>query len=180
MGMFDSFYTNEGKEVQTKKLNNVLDNYYIGDTVPNYELNFDGATGNYYLIEDYCDASVIVINNIFIDYLIDEDHEQLKISTAELFKVYLSNHELLSLKLSNVIKEKLNPQRTILSKKLNAIKGILREYKTYQNEPNCLDEKFASFFLYKYVNRFKEGESIDALLDEAINYEYSIESIFFD
>ena len=108
MGMFDSFYTNEGKEIQTKKLNNELAHYHLGDTAPNYELNFDGATGNYYLIEDYFDASVIVINNIFIDYLIDEDHEKLKISTAELFKVYLSNHELLSLKLSNVIKEKLN------------------------------------------------------------------------
>ncbi len=43
-----------------------------------------------------------------------------------------------------------------------------------------MDGKFASFFLYKYVNRFKEGESLDALLDEAINYEYSIESSFFD
>ena len=150
MGMFDSFYTNEGKEVQTKKLNNVLDNYYIGDTVPNYELNFDGATGNYYLIEEYENTSVIVINNIFIDYLVDADHAKLKTSTAELFKVYLSNHELLSLKLSNIIKEKLNPQRTVLSKKFNVVEGILHEYKTYQNDPNCLDGKFASF-LYKYV-----------------------------
>jgi hypothetical protein len=72
MGMFDSFYTNEGKEIQTKKLNCVLDSYYIGGTVPNYELNFDGATGNYYLIEEYANASVIIINNIFIGTLIDQ------------------------------------------------------------------------------------------------------------
>jgi hypothetical protein len=71
--MFDSFYTKEGKEIQTKKLHCGcgLSNYYIGDTVPDYELNFDGVTGNYYLIEEYDNASVIVINNIFIDYLIE-------------------------------------------------------------------------------------------------------------
>ena len=175
--MFDSFYTNEGKEIQTKKLNCVLDNYYIGDTVPNYELNFDGATGNYYLIEEYANASVIIINNIFVDYLIDDNHENLKANTNSIFKSYLANPELLSLKLSHIIKEKLNPQRTVLSKKLNAVEGILREYKTYQNDPNCLEGNFAKLF-YRHVEKFKQGESLDSLLAEAINSEYSTESSF--
>ena len=177
--MFDSFYTNEGKEIQTKKLNCVLDSYYIGDTVPNYELNFDGATGNYYLIEEYANASVIIINNIFVDTLIDADYENLKVNTSAIFKSYLANPELLSLKLSHIIKEKLNPQRTVFSKKLNAVEGILREYKTYQNDPNCLEGTFAKFS-YRHVEKFKQGESLDSLLTEAINSEYSTESSFFD
>ena len=177
--MFDSFYTNEDKEIQTKKLNCVLDRYYLGDTVPNYELNFDGATGNYYLIETYNNASVIIINNIFTDYLIDVDHENLKANTNAIFKSYLANPELLSLKLSHIIKEKLNPQRTVLSKKLNAVEGILLEYKAYQNDPNCLEEKFAKL-RYRHVEKFKQGESLDSLLTEAINSEYSTKSSYFD
>lgn len=177
--MFDSFYTNDGKEIQTKKLNCVLDNYYLGDTVPNYELNFDGATGNYYLIEEYANASVIIINNIFIDTLIDDNIENLKANTDAIFKSYLANPALLALKLSQLIKEKLNPQRTVLSKKLNAVVGILREYKTYQTDPLCLEGKLAKLF-YRYVERFKQGESLDSLLTEAINSEYSTESSFFD
>jgi hypothetical protein len=179
MGMFDSFYTNEGKEIQTKKLNSCLDNYYIGDTVPNYELNFDGATGNYYLIEEYENTSLIIINNIFVDYLIDEDHEKLKADTDAIFKSYLANPALLSLKLSSIIKEKLNPKRTVLSKKLNAVEGILREYKTYQNDPDCVEGKFA-LLCYRYVEKFKQGESLDSLLTEAINSEYTTESSWFD
>jgi hypothetical protein len=181
MGMFDSFYTDDGKEIQTKRLNCVLDNYYIGDTVPNYELNFDGTTGNYYLIEDYANASVIIINNIFIDYLVDENHENLKSNTDAVFKSYLVNTELLSLKLSHIIKEKLNPQRTVLSKKLNSIESILHEYKTFQNDPNCLEEKFTKL-LYRHVERFKQGESLESLLTEVLNMEYSPElrSSFLD
>lgn len=179
MGMFDSFYTNEGKEIQTKKLNCVLDRYYIGDTVPSYELNFDGATGNYYLIEAYDNASVIIINNIFIDTLIDADHENLKANTNAIFKSYLANPELLSLKLSHIIKEKLNPQRTVLSKKLKAVEGILHEYRTYQTDPNCLEGKFAKLS-YRHVEKLKQGESLDSLLTGAINSEYSTESSFFD
>lgn len=170
--MFDSFYTNEGKEIQTKKLDCGLSRYYVGDTVPNYELNFDGATGNYYLIEEYDNASVIVINNIFIDYLIEEDNEKLKANTNHIFRSYLSNPTLLSLKLSHIIKEKLNPQRTVLAKKLNAIERILREYQAYQNNPNCLEEKLAKF-LYQHIEEFKQGNSLDSLLMEAINSEYS-------
>jgi len=180
MGMFDSFYTDEGKEIQTKKLNCVLDSYYLGDTVPNYELNFDGATGNYYLIEEYANASVIIINNIFIDTLIDDNLENLKANTDAIFKSYLANPTLLSLKLSYIIKEKLNPQRTVLSKKLNAVKGILHEYKTYQNDPLCLEGKLTKLLCYRYMERFKQGESLDSLLTEAINSEYSTESSFFD
>lgn len=179
MGMFDSFYTDDGKEIQTKKLNCVLDSYYIGDTVPNYELNFDGATGNYYLIEAYANASVIVINNIFIDTVIDDDLESLKANTNALFKSYLANPALLSLKLSQLIKEKLNPQRTVLSKKLNAVDRILHEYKDFQNDPNCLEGKLAKL-CYRHVERFKQGESLDSLLTEAINSEYSTKSSFFD
>jgi hypothetical protein len=81
--------------------------------------------------------------------------------------------------LSYIIKEKLNPQRTVLAKKLNAVESILREYKTYQNDPLCLEGKFAKL-CYRYVERFKQGESLDLLLTEALNSEYSSESSFFD
>jgi hypothetical protein len=93
MGMFDSFYTNEGKEIQTKKLHCGLSHYHVGDNVPDYELNFDGATGNYYLIEDYFNASIIVINNIFVDYFIEEDSEKLKANTNHIFRSYLGNRQ---------------------------------------------------------------------------------------
>jgi hypothetical protein len=179
MGMFDSFYTNEGKEIQTKKLHCGLSRYYVGDTVPDYELNFDGSTGNYYLIEEYDNASVIVINNIFLDYLVEEDSEKLKANTNHIFRSYLSNPTLLSLKLSHIIKEKLNPQRTVLAKKLNAVERILREYQTYQNNPNCLEEKLAKLW-YRHIEEFKQGKSLDSLLMEAINSEYSTESSFLD
>ena len=178
MGMFDSFYTNEGKEIQTKKLDCVLANYHLGDTVPNYELNFDGATGNYYLLEEYDNASVIIINNIFIDYLIDDDLHNLKANTNAVFRSYLANPTLLSLKLSHIIKEKLNPQRIVLSKKLNAVERILHEYQTYQTDPNCLENKMAKLW-YRHVERFKQGETLDSVLLEAINKEYSTESSFF-
>lgn len=177
--MFDSFYTSEGKEIQTKKLHCDLNRYYVGDTVPDYELNFDGATGNYYLIEEYDNASVIVINNIFVDYLIEDDGDKLKANTNHIFRSYLSNPTLLSLKLSHIIKEKLNPQRTVLAKKLNAVERILREYQTYQNNPNCLEEKLAKLW-YHHVERFKQGETLDSLLIEALNSEYSTESSFLD
>jgi hypothetical protein len=67
----------------------------------------------------------------------------------------------------------------VLSKKLNAVKGILREYKTYQNDPDCLEGKF-SLLCYRYVEKFKQGESLDSLLTEAINSEYTTESSWFD
>jgi hypothetical protein len=62
---------------------------------------------------------------------------------------------------------------------LNAVEGILREYKTFQNDPNCLEGNFAKL-CYRHVEKFKQGESLDSLLIEAINSEYSIESSFFD
>jgi len=178
MGMFDSFYTNEGKEIQTKKLDCVLANYHLGDTVPNYELNFNGATGNYYLLEEYKNTSVIIINNIFIDYVIDDDLNNLKSNTNAIFRSYLANPTLLSLKLSHIIKEKLNPQRIVLTKKLNAVEGILREYQTYQTDPNCLENKMAKLW-YRHVERFKQGETLDSVLIEAIKEEYSTEFNFF-
>jgi hypothetical protein len=179
MGMFDSFHTNEGKEIQTKKLDCSLANYYIGDTVPNYELNFDGATGNYYLLEEYQNASVIVINNIFIDYVLDDNLNDLKTNTNAIFRSYLANPTLLSLKLAQIIKEKLNPQRIVLSKRLNAVKGILREYQAYQENPRCLEEKLAKLW-YRHIERFQQGESLYSLLTEAINDEYTAELNFLD
>jgi hypothetical protein len=92
---------------------------------------------------------------------------------------YLSNPTLLSLKLSHIIKEKLNPQRTVLAKKLNAVERILREYQTYQQNPNCLEEKLAKLW-YRHVERFKQGETLDSLFIEAINSEYTTESSFLD
>ena len=91
---------------------------------------------------------------------------------------YLSNPTLLSLKLSHIIKEKLNPQRMVLAKKLNTVERILREYQEYQQNPNCLEEKFA--MLYRHVERFKQGETLDLLLIEALNSEYSTESSCWD
>ena len=177
MGMYDSFYTNEGKEIQTKKLDCVLAHYHLGDTVPNHEMNFDGAAGNYYLLEEYDNASLIIINNIFIDYLVDDNINNLKTNTNAIFRSYLVNPTLLSLKLSHIIKEKLNPQRIVLSKKLKAVKGILREYNDYQNDPNCLDKKLAKLW-YHHIERFKQGETLDSVLIEAINKEYSTEFNF--
>jgi hypothetical protein len=179
MGMFDSFYTNEGKEIQTKKLDSTLSRYCIGDTVPDYELNYDGATGNYYLIEEYQDTSLIIINNIFIDYLVDADHNALKANTNHLFKTYLSNHELLSLKLSNIIKEKLNLQRNVLSKKMRAVEHILHGYTMYQENPDCTENKFLTL-AYSNVTRFKQGESLEKLLNEALKMEDSTQSSFLD
>jgi hypothetical protein len=93
--------------------------------------------------------------------------------------VSLSNPTLLSLKLSHIIKEKLNPQRTVLAKKLNAIESILCEYQTYQQNSNCLEEKLAKLWC-RHIERFKQGEALDSLLMEAINSEYSTESSFLD
>jgi hypothetical protein len=120
---------------------------------------------------------VIIINNIFIDYLIDEDLNNLKANTNAVFRSYLVNPTLLSLKLSQLIKEKLNPQRIVSAKQLNAVKGILREYNDYQTDPNCLEKKLAKLW-YRHVERFKQGETLDSVLIEAINKEYSTESNF--
>jgi hypothetical protein len=91
----------------------------------------------------------------------------------------LANPELISLKLGHIIKEKLNPQRIVLSNKLKAVEGILYEYKTYQTDPNCLEGKFAKF-RFRHVEQLKQGVPLDALLTDAINSEYSTESSIFD
>jgi hypothetical protein len=176
MGMFDSFYIENNREIQTKKLNQNLENFSLGDTIPNYEGNYDGPTGNFYIIEDEKDdfVSLIIINNIFIDYLIDSDSENLSLKTKDLFKTYLSHPTLLSLRLSEIIKNRLNPMLTTLSKKLTTVDRILHEYKIYMTDPNYEEKKFSSL-LYRYMDRFKNGETVDTLILEAMNTEHEEE-----
>lgn len=164
--MYDSFILDNGQEVQTKRLNSIMDNYRIGETVPNYEGNYDGPTGNYFLIEEYEKVGILVINNIFIDYLFDDDIDNLKIITKDLFKTYLSNPGFLSLRLSSIIKDRLNPMLTTLEHKLFAVDRVLSEYKEYISNPKCAESDKFSIMFYEYIDRFKQGDSIDMIISE--------------
>jgi len=76
------------------------------------------------------------------------------------------------LKLSNIIKEKLNLQRNVLSKKMRAVKHILHGYTMYQENPDCTENKFLTL-AYSNVTRFKQGESLEKLLNETLKMEDS-------
>jgi hypothetical protein len=49
----------------------------------------------------------------------------------------------------------------------------------YQENPDCTENKFLSL-AYSNVTRFKQGESLEKLLNEALKMEDSTQSSFLD
>lgn len=168
MGMFDSFYV-DNVEVQTKKLDNALHSYYIGDNAPNYEDGINPPSGSYYLIED-CYPNrrwygLIVINNVFIDAIVSDDKEQTERETKVAFEVYRSHPLLKSLKLEDVIRQ-LNADRDILNRKLRKINVACMEYNEFIN-PSPRSFRIG---IDHYTKRFEEGETlVDVIRDLCSN-----------
>jgi hypothetical protein len=157
MGMFDSFYLRDGREVQTKSLDNSLHSFEIGATCPNYEHNFDGPTGSYYLIEDTLQkdwVSIIIIDNVFVDYQIGTDYDQLKIQTECLFTLFKSYRNLLSGRLVDLLKNDINPKLTSAERKLQSIKSVLRTYESYLEDAD-FGSKRMFFTESELVEQFK-------------------------
>jgi hypothetical protein len=149
MGMFDSFYLRDNREVQTKSLDNSLNVYHVGSVCPNYEGNFDGPTGTYYLIEDTIGndwVSLFIIDNVFIDYQIGTDYDQLKEQTECLFAVYKSNKNLLTSKLFDIFKSDVGPRLTVADKKITHIDAIIRSYNRFLEDPNESNEFIRSLY----------------------------------
>jgi hypothetical protein len=158
MGMFDRFYIEDNEEIQTKQLDCLLHGYSLGDPVQSYE-NFDGPTGNYYLYEDYENVGLVVINNIFLDWVrTDGDTRQ---ATRELFNIYVAKPELVALKLSNIIQERLYPDKNKLNAQLHNIRSAVREYKMYKEDPTA--EPRLSI-LFDDFRKFKEGETLESVI----------------
>ena len=169
MGMFDSFYIADHEEIQTKQLDCLLQGYSLGDPVQSYE-NFDGPTGNYYLYEDYENVGLVVINNIFIDWVrTDGDTRQ---ATRELFNSYMAKPELVALKLANIIQERLYPERNKLNAQLHKIRSAVREYNMYVEDPTA-EPRFS--MLFDDFRKFKEGETLESVISNYLKDEESHE-----
>jgi hypothetical protein len=164
MGMFDSFYV-EDVEVQTKKLDNALRSYHIGDNAPNYEDGTNPPCGSYYLIEDAYPSrrwyGLIIINNVFLDAIVSDDKEQTERETKVAFEVYRSHPLLRSLKLEDVIKQ-INTNRDQLNRRLGRIHAACSEYAEFINPS---PRKFR-ISIDHYTKRFEAGESlVDVIQD---------------
>lgn len=165
MGMFDSFYIENREEIQTKQLDCLLHGYSLGDPVQSYE-NFDGPTGNYYLYEEYENVGLIIINNIFLDWVrTDGDTRQ---ATRELFNSYMTKPELVALKLANIIQERLYPERNKLGSQLSNIRSAIREYQMYQEDPSA-EPRFS--VLFNDFRKFKEGQTLESVISNYLKDE---------
>lgn len=169
MGMFDSFYLRDNREIQTKSLDNSLNVFQLGSTCPNYEGNFDGPTGTYYLIEDTLEndwVSLFIIDNVFIDYQIGTNYDDLKTQTDCLFTLYKSNKNLLTSKLFDIFKSDVGPRLTVADKKINHIDGLIRSYTRFLKDPDESNEFIRS--LYSRDNEKFESTPIHDLIAEII------------
>jgi hypothetical protein len=168
MGMFDSFYIEDNEEIQTKQLDCLLHGYSLGDPVQSYE-NFDGPTGNYYLFEEHENVGLIVINNIFIDWVRTDDTRQ---ATRKLFNSYLEKPDLVALKMADIIKERLYPAKQKVNKKLHNIRSAVREYEMFKENP---DVEIRYSMLFGDFSKFKEGKTLESVISEILKDEESYE-----
>ena len=157
MGMFDSFYIEDNEEIQTKQLDCLLHGYSLGDPVQSYD-NFDGPTGNYYLYEEDENVGLIVIDNIFIDWVRTDDTRQ---AARELFNSYLAKPELVVLKLSDIIKERLYPAKQKVNKQLHNIRSAIRQYEMFKETP---DIELRYSMLFDDFSKFKEGKTLEYVI----------------
>ena len=172
MGMFDSFHV-RGIEIQTKALDSNLQTYYLGDTVPNYEGNFDGPTGTYYLIEDAWPSKewygLIMVDNIFVDAVKAQTKEEVSRITTATFTTFKDRPELFSQLLSAIIKTEINPKLTLANLKLNRIASIMYNYKQ-SLEPIDTDKKLRMFSsLHPKVEQFRNGAKLDGFINEILD-----------
>lgn len=172
MGMFDSFHV-RGTEVQTKALDNTLQNYYLGDTVPNYEGNFDGPTGTYYLIEDAWPSKewygIIIVDNIFIDAVKAQTEEEVRRITTTTFTTFKDRPEFVAQLLTAIVKTELNPKLALATLKLKRIASIMYDYKQ-SLEPIDPDSKVRIFSsLHPKVDQFRNGAKLDGFINEILD-----------
>ena len=136
----------------------MLQSYQLGDPVQSYE-NFDGPTGNYYLYEQYENVGLIVINNIFLDWVrTDGDTRQ---ATRELYNSYLAKPELVSLTLANIIRERLYPAKVTANKQLHNIRSAIRQYEMFKETP---DIELRYSMLFDDFSKFKEGKTLEYVI----------------
>lgn len=163
MGMFDSFYLESGEEVQTKQLECCSDAYGLGASVQSY-VNFDGPTSNYYLYEEYENVGLIIINNIFLDWVRSDDTKQ---HTRELFNTYLANPELVAGKLTDIIQTKLLPAQQEANAKLASIHSALRDYDRFKNPP-LTESKYSFLMNGDSYRRFTDGASLAEVITDIL------------
>jgi hypothetical protein len=170
MGMFDSFYV-RGVEVQTKALDNNLSSFQLGDTVPNYEGNFDGPTGTYYLIEDSWPTKewygLIIIDNIFIDAVKSQTEEEVKRITTTTFATLKERPEFVAQLLTAIVKTELNPKLKLAELKLKRIRSIIYDYKQ-SLEPDT-DNRIRMFSsLHPKIDEFRKGAKLEVFINEIL------------
>lgn len=154
MGMFDTFILDNKEEIQTKQMDCILGHYSIGDYVPDYPFNFEGPVSSFFIIED--GYSFLIIDNVFIDYINNDDPTELKIITIDMFKTYLTDYKVLSSRLTNIILNTKNPKISEYSNKLNTIYGILYDYGTFLK--GNINNRLLS--ISKTIKNFTDGQSL--------------------
>ena len=171
MGMFDSFYV-RGTEVQTEALDCRLNKYELGDTVPNYEGNFDGPTGTYYLIEDHWPSKewygLIIIDNIFIDAVKAATEEEARRITTTTFSTLKERPEFVAQLLNSIVKTTINPRLKLAETKLSRIRSFVYDYKR-SLMPAPEDPKSVVFdSLSPNVSKFRNGAKLEDFIEEAL------------
>lgn len=171
MGMFDSFYVRD-VEVQTKALDNNLSSFQLGDTVPNYEGNFDGPTGTYYLIEDAWPSKewygLIIVDNIFVDAVKAQTEEEVRRITTTTFATLKARPEFVAQLLSSIVKNDLNPRLKLAELKLKRIKSIVYDYKQ-SLEPETNNHRIRMFSsLHPKIDEFRNGAKLEVFIDEIL------------
>lgn len=178
MGMFDSFYV-KGQEVQTKALDNCLNVYNLGDTVPNYDGNFDGPTGTYYLIEDIWPSKewigLIMIDNIFVDAVKSMSEEETRRITKSTFATLKDRPEFVAQLLTNIVKTELNPKLKDAERKLRHIRSVMYDYKL-SKEPEDTAAKGSRLLesLHPKVKQFRQGAELGQFISDILDNKVTI------
>lgn len=171
MGMFDTFHIDDGRSIQTKDLDCTMENFSIGDTVPDYPGNFDGPTGNFYITRDT--FSVFVIGNIYVNFFECDDPDELKTVTRDIFKTYLTNFEFTANRYAHVIKKYINPIYNLRASQRAKALAVLRDYEFYKNfNDNPNNRKNMVKFVHRYFERFENGELLETILNEVLTENY--------
>lgn len=137
--MFDSFYIGN-KEIQTKKLDNSLQSYRLGSTVPHYLDKHGNLQSSFYIIENsYPDTDVfyglIVLSNIFIDYVIS-DKDNIVNDTESIFQLHKKRPDYSFFKLSEILENTINPERKKDNRQLRDIKYAVQIYENLETSSN--------------------------------------------
>lgn len=166
MGMFDSFYIN-GKEIQTKELDNTLSVFQLGSVVPSKQNSLGQLEQSFYIIEDdYGEEfksyyGIVVINNIFVDYVVSTEDE-ITTDTELIFNFHKKRPQYTASRLTDIIKDNLEPRNKSACQLLKEVNAALYYYNHF-----LIDQYGKNLFLTQPVfEKFKAGSTLYDVLND--------------